>query len=100
MNLAEDLVEISQADLSELSREVHRTGRPKLITKEGVGDLVVLAVTEYEEMREAIEVASALLEGDADIAAARLHSNAEAQDILRDRMAKAVQPVGNGRESE
>jgi hypothetical protein len=50
MNLAENLVEISQADLSELSRELHRTGRPKDI-------LVWLATHHGLEVAEAARFA-------------------------------------------
>lgn len=93
MNLAEDLVALPDVDLSTLSAEIHRTGRPKLITKNGVGDLVVLAVEDYQELQETLEVAAGLLRGDADAGTGRVRSNAEAQALLRARIAAAAQPA-------
>jgi PHD/YefM family antitoxin component YafN of YafNO toxin-antitoxin module len=96
MNLAKDLVEISQASLPDLSAEVHEKG-PKLVTKDGVGDLVVLAVEDYEEMVESLEVAAGLLRGEADLAAGRTRSNADVQELLRARIASAAQPGGKAK---
>src|SRR5918911_763721 len=78
-----DTVPISHTSLVDLAVEIGRTGRPKVLTRDGVGELIVLPLREYEQLREAMEVASALLRGDADVAAGRVVSNDEAQDLLR-----------------
>ncbi len=90
MNLAEDLVDVSQADLRKLSAEIEQTGRPKLVTRNGIGDLVLLPVADYEDLKDSLEVAQGLLRGGQDLAAGKVRSNAEVQERLRARMAAAA----------
>lgn len=87
MNLAEDLVDLAQADLKQLSVEIRETGRPKLVTRDGVGDLVLLPVADYEELKDSLEIAAGLLRGEQDLAAGRVSGNDAVQQRLRARIA-------------
>jgi PHD/YefM family antitoxin component YafN of YafNO toxin-antitoxin module len=87
----------SQVDLAELAAEIRRTGRPKVLTTGGSGDLVVLTLARYEELQEALDVALALLRGEADVAAGRVYSNEEAQEYLRAAIKEATNPPGTER---
>jgi PHD/YefM family antitoxin component YafN of YafNO toxin-antitoxin module len=79
----EDVVAISEADLLALSDEIRRTERPKVITRDGAADLVVLSVAGYEDLVEGLEVARGLLRGEADVAAGRVHTHEEAMAYFR-----------------
>ena len=79
----EDTIPIAEANLLALSDEIRRTRKPKVITRDGAADLVVLSVAGYEDLVEGLEVARGLLRGEADVAAGRIHTHEEAMAHVR-----------------
>ncbi|MBR2801830.1 MAG: type II toxin-antitoxin system Phd/YefM family antitoxin [Erysipelotrichaceae bacterium] len=49
---------------AEISRQVHETKEPVFLTKNGYGDMVVLSMEAYEELRLDSEVYQKLLEAE------------------------------------
>lgn len=47
-----------------ISRDVHESGRPVFLTKNGVGDMVVMSMESYEDMAFESEVYTALREAE------------------------------------
>jgi prevent-host-death family protein len=85
-----DAVPLADATLVALSDEIRRTRRPKVITRDGAPDLVVLSVDAYEELREALEIAAGITRGLSDLASGRVHSDEEVQAMLRERIDAAA----------
>ncbi|MGH2350762.1 MAG: hypothetical protein ACRDJN_04010 [Chloroflexota bacterium] len=86
-----ETVPIAETSLMQLAEDIRRTGRPKVITGEGTGDLVMLPLADYEDLRESLEIMAGLLRGEVDIAAGRLLSNEDAQRIFRATIQAAAQ---------
>ena len=53
----------------EIARLCHETGEPVFITKNGVGNLVVMSLAAYERDRARLELYGLLDEGEADVKA-------------------------------
>ena len=53
---------------NEISEFCHREGEPVFITKNGVGDMVVISIEVYERQQALIELYSKLSEAEAEIA--------------------------------
>ena len=85
----EDEVAITEADLVALSDEVRRTGGRIIVTRDGAPDLVILGAAAYEDLMEGLEVAQALLQGEADFAAGRTHTHADAMAYAKARVEAA-----------
>lgn len=74
MNLIEDIRPVT--DLKRYSREIleqiHRTGRPVVLTVNGRADAVLIDATSYEKQLKAISLARLLVEAEEEIAAGRV----------------------------
>src|SRR5687767_11878053 len=97
MTTVDDAIAIGEARLPELASEVQRTGRPRILAGIGGADLILLPLAHYEELIEAVDIATGLLQGTADIAAGRVVSNVEAQEFLRAAIRDAARSSGDGR---
>ncbi len=53
----------------ELSRLCHESGEPVFITKNGEGDMVLMSLAAYEQLRASLELYRLLDEAEADVAA-------------------------------
>jgi prevent-host-death family protein len=76
-NISEDIQPLT--DLKEHTRDVpeqvHRTGRPMILTVKGRADAVLLDVKTYEKHLKASNLARLLGQAEADIAAGRTRSS-------------------------
>ena len=52
-------------DYSEISSLAHETGEPVYITKNGEGDLVVMSIDAFEDMRRQLDQRAQVLEAEA-----------------------------------
>jgi len=79
----------SSADLrncyNEISNFCHEYSEPVFITKNGKGDLAVMSIEAYEEMRGRFELYSAIREGLDDVKAGRTKPFSEAMAELREK---------------
>ena len=58
----------------EILQQVHKTGRPVVLTVNGRADAVLLDARTYEKYLRAFNLAGLLAEGEADVAAGRVRS--------------------------
>lgn len=65
---------------ADISRDVHETGRPVFLTKNGAGDMVVMSMDAYEQMAFESEVYAALRE--AEMEAALTDERFSSQEVL------------------
>ena len=65
----------------EILQQVHKTGRPVVLTVNGRADAVLLDARTYEKYLRAFNLAGLLAEGEADVAAGRVRS---ARSVLRE----------------
>jgi len=76
---------------TEISRVVHETSEPILLTKNGYGDMVVMSYNEYERLRYETSVAEKLREAEIEAATtSHRFTHAEVMASLRERVGKAV----------
>ena len=79
----------SSADLrnsyNEISAFCHEYSEPVFITKNGKGDLAVMSIEAYEEMRGRFELYTAIREGLDDIEAGHTKPFAEAMAEIREK---------------
>lgn len=69
----------------DISRDVHATGRPVFLTKNGRGDMVVMSMEAYERLDFQSEVFAKLLEAErSDASHAPRHSLDEGLSAMRD----------------
>ena len=77
----------SSADLrnsyNEISTFCHEYAEPVFITKNGKGDLAVMSIEAYEDMKGRFELYSAIREGLDDVSAGRTRSFSEAMSEIR-----------------
>jgi prevent-host-death family protein len=73
MNLSEDIRSVTdlKRNTREILEQVHRTGRPVVLTVNGRADAVIMDAKSYERQLKAISLARLLAEGEEDIAAGR-----------------------------
>ena len=79
-----------EPNLAQISTDVYKTKRPRLVRQSNGRDLVVMPAPSYEALTEALEVAAGLLRGEADTSAGRVQPNDEVQAMLRRRIAEAA----------
>ncbi len=65
----------------EILQQVHKTGRPVVLTVNGRADAVLLDARTYEKYLSAFNLAGLLAEGEADVSAGRVRS---ARSVLRE----------------
>ncbi|MCL2321432.1 MAG: type II toxin-antitoxin system Phd/YefM family antitoxin [Oscillospiraceae bacterium] len=63
MNMVRPLTDL-QSNLNEISQAAHETGKPIILTENGYGNLVVLSMKAYEDLRFDNEVYYKLLEAE------------------------------------
>ena len=85
VSITEDIKSVS--DLKKRTKEIfeqlHRTGRPVVITVNGKPDVVLLDATQFEKKLKAFNIAALLAEGEADVRAGRVRSAREALRELK-----------------
>jgi prevent-host-death family protein len=76
LSLTEDIKSVSEfkKQVREVFTQVHRTGRPVVITVNGRPDVVLLDATVFERKLSALNLQALLAEGEADVAAGRTRS--------------------------
>lgn len=70
---------------NELSTWCHQTNEPAFVTKNGSGDLAVMSIQAYDEMRMRLEMYEFIEAGRRDVAAGRVASASEHSASLRER---------------
>ena len=77
---------------AEISKTVHESGQPVFLTKNGYGDMVVLSMEAYENLRLESEIYFTLLE--AERAAEATDKRYSSKDVLKAmREAAGAEPV-------
>jgi PHD/YefM family antitoxin component YafN of YafNO toxin-antitoxin module len=73
MSLSEDIKTMTELEKhpEKIVKQIHETGRPVVILKDGKADLVILDVASYEHQLRVKNLAELLAEGEADIKARR-----------------------------
>jgi prevent-host-death family protein len=72
-----------QAEPLALLKQVRKTGRPVIITRNGKADVVIMDAASFEDRLKLVNLARLLAEGEADIAAGRTTPAREFFDELR-----------------
>ncbi len=90
MRLAEDIKPVTymKSRAAELLKTVGETRRPVVITQNGEPKGVLLDVTSYQELRDAVLLLKLAAQGEADVRAGRTIAQAEVFQGLRDRLAE------------
>lgn len=85
LNLIEDIKSVSEfkKQIREVFTQVHRTGRPVVITVNGRPDVVVLDAAVFERKLSVLNLRALLAEGEADVAARRTRPARTAIKALR-----------------
>lgn len=83
LNLSEDIRSVTdlKRHTREILQQVHKTGRPVILTVNGRADAVLLDAKTYEKHLSAFNLARLLAEGEADVSAGRVRS---ARAVLRE----------------
>ena len=73
ISLSEDIKTMTEFEKhpERIAKQIHDTGRPVVIMKDGKADLVILDVASYEHQLRVKNLAELLAEGEADIKAGR-----------------------------
>lgn len=78
-------------NFAEISRTVHETREPIILTKNGYGDMVVMSYDSYEKVQYEAEVALKLREAEVEAATTKERfTHAEVMTGLRARLARAA----------
>lgn len=78
-------------NFAEISRTVHETREPVVLTKNGYGDMVVMSYEEFEKLRYDMGVAMQLKEAEVEAATTKeRYTHAEVMASLRARLAGAT----------
>jgi antitoxin YefM len=90
--LSEDLKPLSdlKSHAAEVVRQVEETGRPVVITRHGRGVAVVMSLETFEgfcALEDRLELFQAVHAAEEDVAAGRLHSQAEVESRIESRLA-------------
>src|SRR5437879_9612259 len=90
LKVAEDIVPIAKvkAHLAETVRRVKATGRPVVITQNGVPAAGLLAPADYDEEADRARFVASVQRGLADVAAGRSYSEAEVDSAIDRRLAE------------
>ena len=74
MSLQEDFRSLAEfeRDPREIMRQVHRTGRPVVVTVKGKPDVIVLDAVAFERRLKLVNLAHLLAEAEADVQAGRI----------------------------
>lgn len=82
-NLSEDIRSVTdlKRHTREILQQVHKTGRPVVLTVNGRADAVLLDAKTYEKHLRAFNLARLLAEGEADVSAGRVR---KASSVLRE----------------
>lgn len=74
INLSEDIRSVTdlKRHTREILQQVHKTGRPVILTVNGRADAVILDARTYEKHLSAFNLARLLAEGEADVSAGRV----------------------------
>ena len=85
LSLTEDIKSVSEfkKQIREVFSQLHRTGRPVLITVNGRPDVVLLDAAVFERKLSALNLRALLAEGEADVVAGRTRSARVALGALR-----------------
>jgi prevent-host-death family protein len=85
LSLTEDIKSVSEfkKQIREVFTQLHRTGRPVVITVNGRPDVVLLDAAVFERKLSALNLQPLLAEGEADIAAGRTRSARAAVRAIR-----------------
>ena len=83
LNLLEDIRSVTdlKRKTREILQQIHRTGRPVILTVNGKADAVLIDARTYEKHLAAFNLARLLSEGEDDIAAGRVR---DARTVLRE----------------
>ena len=83
LNLLEDIRSVTdlKRKTREILQQIHRTGRPVILTVNGKADAVLIDAKTYEKHLMAFNLARLLSEGEDDIAAGRVRG---ARTVLRE----------------
>lgn len=73
INIVEDIKSVTElkTHAREVLAQVHRTGRPVIITVSGKPDVVLVDAGDYERQQQALNLAGLLAAGEADVRAGR-----------------------------
>lgn len=80
---------------SEISKDVHESGRPVILTRNGRGDMVVMSVESFEELSFHSEVLAALREAERE--AALTDERLSLDEVLAEARAAAASTSGAAR---
>jgi prevent-host-death family protein len=85
LSLTEDIKSVSEfkKQIREVFSQLHRTGRPVVITVNGRPDVVLLDAAVFERKLSALNLQALLAEGEADVAAGRTRSARTAVRAIR-----------------
>ena len=78
-------------NFADVSRVVHETGRPVFLTKNGFGDMVVLSMEAYEQIRFDSEIYDKLSEAERQAEASSVRFSVK--DVLAD-MRREIEATG------
>ncbi|WP_288920289.1 type II toxin-antitoxin system Phd/YefM family antitoxin [uncultured Bifidobacterium sp.] len=78
-------------NFADVSRVVHETGRPVFLTKNGFGDMVVLSMEAYEQLRFDSEIYDKLSEAERQAEATSVRFSVK--DVLAD-MRREIEATG------
>lgn len=85
LSLTQDIKSVSEfkKQIREVFGQIHRTGRPVVITVNGRPDVVLLDAAVFERKLSALNLRALLAVGEADVAAGRTRSARTAMRALR-----------------
>ena len=76
---------------AEISRTVHETREPVILTKNGYGDMVVVSYEEYQRIQRELSVVAQLREAEWEARSTKTRiTHGEVMDSLRDRVQRAA----------
>ena len=99
LKLSEDLKPLSdlKSRAGDVVRQVEETGRPVVITRHGRGVAVVMSLETFESYRaleERLELLRAVQAAEEDVAAGRVHSQAEVEERIGARLSGLISNEG------
>jgi prevent-host-death family protein len=88
LSLLEDIHPVTdlKRKTGEILQQIHRTGRPVILTVNGRADAVLIDAKTYEKHLTALDLARLVFEGEDDIAAGRMRG---ARTVLREWLQKS-----------
>jgi prevent-host-death family protein len=83
VNIVDDIKSVTQLKtrMREVFAQVHRTGRPVVVTVNGLPDVVIVDARRYQRQKQALDLAALLAEGEEDVRQGRVRP---ARDFLRE----------------